>query len=68
MKKIDEVIMGSSKFPTKINNAFKNDSSQEVLKKYRRQKINVYQHFSTMIQNNTTMLQQFAKPMFYSKT
>jgi hypothetical protein len=27
MKKIDEVIMGSSKFPTKINNAFKNDSS-----------------------------------------
>ncbi len=69
--------MGSSKFPTKINNGFKDDSSQEPLdkpltsyevkKKNRRQKINVYQHFSIMVQNNTTMLQQFVKSMFYSQ-
>lgn len=33
MKKIDEVIMGSSKFPTKTNNGFKDDNSQEPLDK-----------------------------------
>jgi len=33
----------------------------EVIKQNKRQKINVLEHFSTMVENNTTMLQQFAK-------
>ncbi len=30
-------------------------------KNKKREKTNVYEHFSTMVENNTTMLQQFAK-------
>jgi len=30
-------------------------------KKNKKQKFNVYEHFSTMVENNTTMLQQFAE-------
>jgi hypothetical protein len=65
---IDEIV-GSPKFQTNFNSGSKDDVSKEpldrliildeVTKQNKRQKINVFEHFSTMAENNTMMLQQF---------
>jgi hypothetical protein len=35
--------------------------SDEVRKQNKKEKLNVYEYFSTMVENNTTMLQQFVE-------
>jgi hypothetical protein len=35
--------------------------SDEVTKQNKKVKFNVYEYFSTMVENNTTMLQQFVE-------
>jgi len=62
---IDEIV-GNPKFQTDLNSGSKDDVSKEpldrliildeVTKQNKRQKINVFEHFSTMVENNTTML------------
>jgi len=64
---IDE-IAGNSKFQTNLNSGFKDDVNKEplnrpitldeVTKQKKIEKINVLEHFSTMAENNITMLQQ----------
>jgi hypothetical protein len=66
VNEIDE-IMGSPTFKIDIDSGFKNDANKEpldrpiipdeVTKQNKRQKINVFEHFSTTVENNTTMLQ-----------
>ncbi len=62
---IDEIV-GNPKFQIDLNSGSKDDVSKEpldrliildeVTKQNKRQKINVFEHFSTMVENNTTML------------
>jgi hypothetical protein len=62
---IDE-IMGNPYFQTNFNSGSNNDVSlkpldrtitpNEAIKQNRRQKINILEHFSTMAENNITML------------
>ncbi len=64
---IDE-IAGNSKFQTNLDSGFKDDVNKEplnrpitldeVTKQKKIEKINVLEHFSTMAENNITMLQQ----------
>ncbi len=59
--------MGSPKFQTDLDIDFKDDvwkepldrpiTLDEVTKQNKRQKINVLEQFSTMVENNTSMLQ-----------
>jgi hypothetical protein len=63
---IDEIV-GNPKFQIDLDRGSKDDASKEpldrpiipneVTKQNKRQKINVLEHFSTMIENSTTTLQ-----------
>jgi hypothetical protein len=64
-------IMGNPKFQINLDSGLKDDVSKKPLerpitldeftKQNKTQKINVLEHFSTMLKNNTTMLQQYAE-------
>jgi hypothetical protein len=66
-----EEVIGSPKSQANFDSASKNEGSKEpmakpftpneIFFKNKKQKLNVYEHFSTMVENNTTMLQQFAQ-------
>jgi hypothetical protein len=70
-------IVGSLEFQIELNNDLKVDGSKEaldkppildeVLKQNKTQKTNVYEHFSTMVENSTSMYNNLQKPTFYSK-
>jgi hypothetical protein len=43
-------------------------TQDEVKKQNKKQKFNVYEHFSTMAEKNTSMLQQFTKTSVLLRT
>jgi hypothetical protein len=63
--------MGNPNFQINIDSGYKDDVwkepldrpiiPDEVTKQNKRQKINVFEQFSTMVENNTSMLQQFVE-------
>jgi hypothetical protein len=66
-----EEVVGSLKSQANFDNASKDEGSKEPMEKpftpnemftkKQKKKLNVYEHFSTMVENNTTMLQQFVE-------
>jgi hypothetical protein len=68
-----EEVISSPKSQANFDSASKYEGSEEPMekpfapnkifkkKKQKKQKLNVYEHFSTMVENNSTMLQQFAQ-------
>ncbi len=72
-----EKIVSNQEFQIDFNNASKDEGSKEamekpftldeVLKCNKKQKFNVYEHFSTMAKNNISMCyNNLLQPMFYS--
>ncbi len=66
MNEIDEIV-NNPKFQTDLDDGSRGDANKkplnrpitldEITKQNKRQNINVLEHFSTMVENNTTMLQ-----------
>ncbi len=72
-----EKIISNREFQVDFDNASKDEGSKEAMEKpftldeikkqNKNQKFNVYEHFSTMAKNNTSMsYNNLLQPMFYS--